>query len=74
MSYEQDGFVTQRTLDTEAEDGMADLAVHGRERVVKEIDVTVAIEGTRQTHALLLTATQGCASFSNLSGRAEDYA
>ena len=52
--------VFQDTLVTEdfAEDVFAHVTVHGRQGVVKEIDIGICIHGTRQAHALPLTSAQ----------------
>ena len=36
----------------------ADVRVDGAERVVEQVDVSVAVDGARQRHTLLLTARQ----------------
>ena len=50
----QDALVTEDF----AEDVFAHVTVHGRQGVVKEIDIGICIHGTRQAHALPLTSAQ----------------
>ena len=39
-------------------DVFADVGVDGTERVIQEVDIPVLIDGSRQTHPLLLAAAQ----------------
>ena len=51
--------VPERAADALVEDVLADLGVHGAQRVVQEVDVGVGVHGTRQVHPLLLAAAGG---------------
>ena len=54
----QDRLADEKIKNDSTEDGQSDVGVDGCERVVKQVDVTVAVDGPRQTHSLPLTTAQ----------------
>ena len=53
---EDDRLLPERLHDALIEDVLGDLRVDGRQRVVQEVHVAVAVHGTTKVHALLLAA------------------
>ena len=51
-------FQETRLTNDPFKDMFADVGVHGWERVVQKVDVSVVIDSSRQRHALLLATRQ----------------
>jgi len=47
MSDNQDGLADKKTENNSSKDGQRDIGVDGCERIVKQVDVTVAVDGPR---------------------------
>lgn len=66
MGDEDDGLPLQSFQQTAVEDVSAHVDVHGRQRVVQQVDVCVTVDCSRQTDPLLLASRQVDASFTYL--------
>lgn len=58
MSDKKHGLVMQTSLQAVFKETLTNVRVHGRQGVVKEEDVAVAVNCSSQTHSLFLSAAQ----------------
>ena len=66
MATASDSSSVFRTADATVKEVLADLGVHRRQRVVKEVNVGVVVDGTGKGHPVLLAAAQVDALLANL--------
>lgn len=66
MSDEDHGLVAKLLLDGVAEDVVGHVGVEGAERVVKDVNVPVAVKGTGQADSLALPTAQVGATLADL--------
>lgn len=66
MSDKDDSLVAKLLPDGIAEDVVCNLGIEGAERVIQDVNVSIAVEGPGQADSLALPTTQVGATLSNL--------
>lgn len=67
VGHEDDGLVAKLLLDGVVEDVVGHVGVQGAQRVVQDVHVPVAVQGSGQADSLPLAAAQGGAALSHLT-------
>ena len=66
MSHKENGLSLQKPRDHILKDVLTHVSIHGAERVVKEIDVSLGVYCPRQADSLLLASAQVDPTLTNL--------